>query len=104
MIDSSRSATAPTPQPTLAYTALALIAGAIALITLALSLTDSLGTPAFLALIGAELLLVAGMGALFGTVQVRSTTATTTEDAAAKRLRDEATLDALEPLRGGEQR
>ncbi|MEU8551232.1 hypothetical protein [Streptomyces roseoverticillatus] len=104
MIDSSRSATVPTPQPTLAYTALALMLGAIALITLALSLAKDLGTPAFLALTGAELLLVAGLGALFGTMQVRNTAATTPEDAAAKRLRDEATLDALEPLRGGEQR
>ncbi|MEV5375299.1 hypothetical protein [Streptomyces nondiastaticus] len=104
MIDSSRPATPPTPQPTLAYTALALLLGAVALITLALSLTHDLGTPAFFSLIGAELLLVAAMGALFGTVQVRSTAAAAPEDAAARRLRDEATLDALEPLRGGEQR
>ncbi|CAM5356425.1 hypothetical protein [Streptomyces abikoensis] len=96
MIDSSRRAAA--PQPTPAYAALGPLLGAIALITLALSLADDLGTPAFLALIGAELLLIAGMGALFGTLPTRSATGTS------ERLRDEATLDALEPLRGSEQR
>ncbi|MFH8788219.1 hypothetical protein [Streptomyces roseoverticillatus] len=98
MINSSRAATTPTPQPTLAYTALALLLGAIALITLALSLAENLGTPAFLALTSAELLLVAGMGALFGTVKVQSTSD------AAQHQRDEATLDTLEPLHEGGRR
>ncbi|MGK5544438.1 hypothetical protein ACSNOH_06880 [Streptomyces sp. URMC 127] len=100
MIDSPRPAAA--PQSTPAFAALGPLLGAIALITLALSLADDLGTPAFLALIGAELLLIAGMGALFGTLQKQSTTATPA--GTAERLRDEAALDALEPLRGSEQR
>ncbi|WP_367140558.1 MULTISPECIES: hypothetical protein [Streptomyces] len=99
MIDSSRPAAA--PQSPLTHTALGLLLCVIALITLALSLADSLGTPAFLALIGAELLLVVAMGALFSTVQAQSTAAA---DAAEQKKRDEATLDALEPLRGGGQR
>ncbi|MEV4503924.1 hypothetical protein [Streptomyces klenkii] len=99
MIDSSRPAAA--PQSPLAHTALGLLLCAVALITLALSLAGSLGTPAFLALIGAELLLIAAMGALFSTVQAQSTAA---DAAARQKQRDEAALDALEPLRGGEQR
>ncbi|MGW2600705.1 hypothetical protein [Streptomyces klenkii] len=99
MIDSSRPAAA--PQSPLAHTALGLLLCAIALITLALGFADNLGTPASLALIGAELLLVAAMGALFSTAQAQSTAAA---DAAEQKKRDEATLDALEPLRGGEQR
>ncbi|WP_424890328.1 hypothetical protein [Streptomyces sp. XH2] len=96
MIDSSRSTTA--AQSPLAGTALGLLLCAIALITLALGLAEDLGTPAFLALIGAELALTACMGTLFGTVRAQRTADTEQQQ------RDEAALDALEPLREGGQR
>ncbi|WP_058042482.1 hypothetical protein [Streptomyces roseifaciens] len=96
MIDSSRSGAA--SQSTLANTAIALLMSAIALITLALSISDDLGDPAFFALIAAELVLIATMGALYGATHAQSIADT------AQRQRDEGALDALEPLHGGEQR
>ncbi|MCQ8774260.1 hypothetical protein [Streptomyces telluris] len=96
MIDSPRRPAAPPSTP--AGIALGLVMCAIALITLALALADDLGDPAFFALIGAELLLTAAMGALFGASHKQSTTD------AAQRQRDEEALAALEPLHGGEQR
>ncbi|GGX63483.1 hypothetical protein [Streptomyces hiroshimensis] len=96
MIDSPRRPAAPPSTP--ANTALALVICTIALITLALGLAKDLGTPAFIALIGAELVLTAAMGALFGASRTQSTA----DDE--QRQRDAAALDALEPLHGGERR
>ncbi|MFF7729493.1 hypothetical protein [Streptomyces sp. NPDC008001] len=71
---------------------------AIALITLGLSLAEDLGPAPFAALIAAEVVLIAGMGALFGMMHAAGTAPAAAGDAARLR-RDEETLDALEPLR-----
>ncbi|MGK5732283.1 hypothetical protein [Streptomyces sp. URMC 124] len=97
MINSSRPKAA-SQQSALTNTALGLLLCAVSLITLALTLADDLGDPAFFALIGAELVLVAGMGAIAGTAYTQNTAD------AAQRQRDEAALATLEPLHGGEQR
>ncbi|MFE5873063.1 hypothetical protein ACFQ6V_31035 [Streptomyces roseifaciens] len=96
MIDSPRRSAAPPSTP--ANIALGLVMCAIALITLALGLAKDLGTPAFIALVGTELVLTATMGALFGATHKQGTID------AAQRQRDEEALAALEPLHGGEQR
>ncbi|MFC5147011.1 hypothetical protein [Streptomyces aureoversilis] len=96
MIGSPRPGAA--SQSTLVNTAIALLMSAIALITLALSISDDLGDGAFFALIAAEIVLIATMGALYGSVHAQSIADT------AQRQRDEEALDALEPLHGGERR
>ncbi|MEU1816215.1 hypothetical protein ABZ543_13600 [Streptomyces roseifaciens] len=96
MIDSPRRSAAPPSTP--ANIALGLVMCAIVLINLALGLADDLGDPAFFALIGAELVLTATMGALFGASHKQGAAD------AAQRQRDEEALAALEPLHGGERR
>ncbi|MBT2383427.1 hypothetical protein [Streptomyces sp. ISL-11] len=94
MITPTRPRAASRPAP--AALAAAFLTPATALISLGISLADDLGTPAFCVLIAAELLIVLGMGTLFGVARA----ATAAGGADAERLRrDQETLDALEPLR-----
>ncbi|CAM5296712.1 hypothetical protein SAVIM338S_00387 [Streptomyces avidinii] len=74
-------------------TALGLLALAISLIAMAMSFADDLGAMGTAALIGADLVLVAAMGALLATMRPRPA-----RDGAARRVREEELLDALEPL------
>ncbi len=72
-----------------------MLAVVTALISLALTLADGLGTPVFLVLITAELLVVLAMGALTGGSLAKETAT----GAEAAQLRQElAALEALEPL------
>ncbi|MFI6106617.1 hypothetical protein [Streptomyces sp. NPDC051310] len=76
-----------------------LLAAATALIAMGISFADDLATPSFLALLGADLLIVLAMGALIGASAAKNRTA----EAEAERLRrDLETLDALEPLGAAE--
>ncbi|MFF9868251.1 hypothetical protein ACF1G0_23105 [Streptomyces sp. NPDC013953] len=86
-------------RPTLAVPSAAtgLLAAATALIAVGISFADDLSTPAFIALICADLLIMLAMGALIGASVATNRTAEAEAEAA--RLRhDLETLDALEPL------
>ncbi|MFB6550544.1 MULTISPECIES: hypothetical protein [unclassified Streptomyces] len=87
------------PSPTVPTVATALLAVVTALIALAISLVDDLGTPAFLVLVAADLLVVLVMGALLSASLTRHTAAGTD---AGRLERDLEKLDGLEPLRTGE--
>ncbi|GAA3968805.1 hypothetical protein GCM10022384_20140 [Streptomyces marokkonensis] len=76
-----------------------LLAVVTALIALAISLVDDLGTPAYVVLVAADLLVVLVMGVLLAASL--SGNAPTTADAA-RLERDLEKLDGLEPLRGDE--
>ncbi|MEH6378341.1 hypothetical protein V7793_29000 [Streptomyces sp. KLMMK] len=96
MITSKRPAAV--PQPVYVNVVLATMFPAIALITLAITLAEDLGDVPFFCLIGAEIALIAGMGALFGLASAQA--AATAVDTGPERLRrDEETLNALDPLR-----
>ncbi|QLE74642.1 hypothetical protein FGW37_26375 [Streptomyces rectiverticillatus] len=85
-------------QPAYVNVALATLFPAIALITLALTLAEDLGDVPFFCLIGAEIALIAGMGALFGLASAQAA-AEAIETGTERLQRDEDTLNALDPLR-----
>ncbi|MGG8409516.1 hypothetical protein ACM614_24425 [Streptomyces sp. 12297] len=71
---------------------LGLLTLAISLIAMVMTLADDLGAGATAALIAADLVLVAAMGAVFATLRPQVV------DGGERRTRDEEVLDALEPL------
>ncbi|MBT2452383.1 hypothetical protein J7F03_36090 [Streptomyces sp. ISL-43] len=77
--------------------ALGLLAVAISLIAVAMSLEDDLGAGATAALIGADVVLIAVMGALFATLRPQPARGGSPAGPA-QRVHDEELLDALEPL------
>ncbi|MCX5195484.1 hypothetical protein OOK31_16495 [Streptomyces sp. NBC_00249] len=79
------SAASSTPYVSLVF---GLLAVAVSLISVALTLADGLGAGPTAALIAADLVLVAAMGALAATLRPEP----------ARRSRDERLLDELEPL------
>lgn len=76
-----------------------MLAVVTALIALVVSLVDDLGTPAFLVLLAAELLVVLVMAVLLAGLPAGNAVA---GGGAAVPERDLETLDALEPLRADE--
>ncbi|MET9468570.1 hypothetical protein ABZY44_28035 [Streptomyces sp. NPDC006544] len=83
--------------PTALTLALGLLALALSLIAMAMSFARDLGATATAALIGADLVLVGAMGALLATLRPRPTSGAAADEAA-RRVREEELLDALEPL------
>ncbi|MER7053581.1 MULTISPECIES: hypothetical protein [unclassified Streptomyces] len=93
MHSSTRSA------PAVPAAATGLLAVVTALIAVAISLVDDLGTPAYVVLVAADLLVVLVMGVLLAASL--SGSAPTSADTA-RLERDLEKLDGLEPLRGDE--
>ncbi|MFJ8435945.1 hypothetical protein ACIQ9P_32055 [Kitasatospora sp. NPDC094019] len=98
---SPASATSPAFAPVLGLLALA-----TSLVAVALTLADDLGAGATTALIAADVVLIAAMGALLAAQRPQSTPgvplnglgAQDARENAARRRRDDELLDALEPL------
>ncbi|MFJ8146418.1 hypothetical protein ACIQ6R_15310 [Streptomyces sp. NPDC096048] len=87
------------PAPAVPAVATPLLAVVTALIALSTSLADDLGTPAFLVLVAADLLVVLVMGVLLSASLTRHTAV---GPDAGRLERDLEKLDGLEPLRTGE--
>ncbi|MFH9819963.1 hypothetical protein [Streptomyces sp. NPDC017230] len=85
--------------PAIPVAATGLLAVVTALIALAISLVDDLGTPAYVVLVAADLLVVLVIGVLLAASRPGNAPAGTD---AVRLERDLERLDALEPLRGDE--
>ncbi|MET9323441.1 hypothetical protein ABZX75_25100 [Streptomyces sp. NPDC003038] len=98
---SQESTANPRPRPrtspvTMMFGMLAL---AVSLISMALTLTENMGVGATAALIAADLVLIAAMGVLCAVVRHAAVPGMAAAAAEPSQRRDEELLDALEPLR-----
>ncbi|MFF7686455.1 hypothetical protein ACFZB6_09915 [Streptomyces syringium] len=101
MITSSRPASATKPAAALLPTVLGTLTVAVCLISVAVTSADDLGDGPFFVLLGAQILLVAGMGAIAGAMRMQAVADVAGIEEARMR-RDRETLEALEPLRSAE--
>ncbi|WP_370418198.1 hypothetical protein AB8O64_05895 [Streptomyces sp. QH1-20] len=101
MITSSRPASATKPAAALLPTVLGTLTVAVCLISVAVTSADDLGDGPFFVLLGAQILLVAVMGAIAGAMRMQAVADVAGIEEARMR-RDQETLDALEPLRSAD--